>query len=188
MFSFKQFDIAQDKCAMKVGTDGTLLGAWVKADDPKEILDIGTGTGLIAMMMAQRFANAQVKAIELDMDASHQAAENFQNTPWANRLFQEHISLQEFKHPPSFDLIVSNPPYFENNFLNSSLWSKQLWSYTKTFTLPRAAADDDALLVFEGIKMGAEIHIDGDLVGNTTNQFQTSRLPPPHRPKNSCIG
>ena len=63
MFSFKQFDIAQDKCAMKVGTDGTLLGAWVKADDPKEILDIGTGTGLIAMMMAQRFENAKLKLL-----------------------------------------------------------------------------------------------------------------------------
>ena len=115
MFSFKQFDIAQDKCAMKVGTDGTLLGSWVKADDPKKILDIGTGTGLIAIMMAQRFANAQVKAVELDMDASHQAADNFQKTPWSNRLSLENISLQEFKHPPSFDLIVSNPPYFENN-------------------------------------------------------------------------
>lgn len=115
MFRFKQFGIAQDKCAMKVGTDGTLLGAWAKADNPQQILDIGTGTGLIAMMMAQRFENAQVKAIELDMDASQQATENFQNTSWSNRLFLEHISLQEFQHAPSFDLIVSNPPYFENN-------------------------------------------------------------------------
>ena len=115
MFRFKQFGIAQDKCAMKVGTDGTLLGAWAKANNPQQILDIGTGTGLIAMMLAQRFENAQVKAIEIDANASQQAAENFQNTPWSNRLSVEHISLQGFQHPSLFDLIVSNPPYFENN-------------------------------------------------------------------------
>ena len=120
MFRFKKFAIAQDKCAMKVGTDGTLLGAWTKAENPHQILDIGTGTGLIAIMMAQRFENAQVKAIELDIDASKQAAENFQNSPWSNRLFLEHISLQEFHHKPSFDLIVSNPPYFENNLKGSN--------------------------------------------------------------------
>lgn len=115
MFRFKQFGIAQDKCAMKVGTDGTLLGAWAKANNPQQILDIGTGTGLIAMMLAQRFENGQVKAIEIDANASQQAAENFQNTPWSNRLSVEHISLQGFQHPSLFDLIVSNPPYFENN-------------------------------------------------------------------------
>ena len=115
MFRFKQFSIAQDNCAMKVGTDGTLLGAWVKADKPQQILDIGTGTGLIAMMMAQRFENANIKAIELDLDASQQAFENFQKTKWSNRLSLEYISLQEFQHTASFDLIVSNPPYFENN-------------------------------------------------------------------------
>ena len=118
MFRFKQFSIAQDKCAMKVGTDGTLLGAWVKANNPQHVLDIGTGTGLIAMMMAQRFKNANIKALEIDIDASQQAAENFQNTKWRNRLFLEHISFQEFQHTASFDLIVSNPPYFENNLKN----------------------------------------------------------------------
>ena len=125
MFRFKQFSIAQDKCAMKVGTDGTLLGAWAKADNPKHILDIGTGTGLIAMMMAQRFENAQVNAIELDINASKQAAENFQNTRWNNRLIPEHISLQNFQHKASFDLIVSNPPYFENNLKAKKKQRKQ---------------------------------------------------------------
>ena len=119
MFRFKHFSIAQDNCAMKVGTDGTLLGAWVKANNPQQVLDIGTGTGLIAMMMAQRFENANIKALELDIDASQQAAENFQNTKWSDRLFLEHISFQEFQHTASFDLIVSNPPYFENNLKNS---------------------------------------------------------------------
>ncbi len=110
---------------MKVGTDGTLLGAWAKADNPKQILDIGTGTGIIAMMMAQRFENAQVKAIELEINASQQAAENFQNTRWSNRLISEHISLQNFQHTPSFDLIVSNPPYFENNLKPTRKQRKQ---------------------------------------------------------------
>lgn len=115
IFNFKQFSVAQDKCAMKVGTDGTLLGSWTKANNPQKILDIGTGTGLIAMMMAQRFPNAQIKAIEIDVNASQQASENFQNTKWSNRLSVEQVSLQEFQHPSPFDLIVSNPPYFENN-------------------------------------------------------------------------
>ena len=115
MFRFKQFGIAQEKCAMKVGTDGTLLGAWVKANKPQQILDIGTGTGLIAMMLAQRFPKAHVKAIEIDMDASQQAAENFQNTKWSSQLSVENISLQGFQHNSIFDLIVCNPPYFENN-------------------------------------------------------------------------
>lgn len=115
MFRFKQFSIAQDKCAMKVGTDGIVLGAWAKAYNPRQILDIGTGTGLIAMMMAQRFENANIKAVEIEIEASQQAAENFQNTKWSDRLFLEHISFQKFQSITSFDLIVSNPPYFENN-------------------------------------------------------------------------
>lgn len=120
MFRFKQFGVAQDKCAMKVGMDGTLLGAWAKADNPQQVLDIGTGTGLIALMLAQRFQNAQVMAIEIDDNASQQAAENFQNAPWSKRLSVEQISLQNFHHPSPFDLIVSNPPYFENNLKANS--------------------------------------------------------------------
>ena len=115
IFRFKQFGIAQNKCAMKVGTDGTLLGAWVKAYNPQQILDIGAGTGLISMMLAQRFENAQIKAIDIDVSASQQASENFQNTAWSKRLSVEHISLQDLQQPSPFDLIVSNPPYFENN-------------------------------------------------------------------------
>ena len=135
MFRFKHFSIAQDKCAMKVGTDGTLLGAWAKANKPQQILDIGTGTGLIAMMMAQRFENANIKALEIDMDASQQAAENFQNTKWSNRLFLEHISFQEFQHTASFDLIVSNPPYFENNLKNRDKKQRTKHAIPKHFHL-----------------------------------------------------
>ena len=114
MFQFKQFNIAQDQCAMKVGTDGVLLGAWVKANNPTRILDIGTGTGLIALMLAQRFQKAAITALEIDASAAEQAAENFSQSPWGNRLNSQHIPLKEFKSENGFDLIVSNPPYFEN--------------------------------------------------------------------------
>ena len=115
IFNFKQFSIAQDKCAMKVGTDGVILGAWTRAENPKTILDIGTGTGLIAIMMAQRFKTALIKAIEIDHESRKQAKDNFQNSPWSSRISTEEISLQEFQHSSTFDLIVSNPPYFENS-------------------------------------------------------------------------
>ncbi len=115
IFNFKQFSIAQDKCAMKVGTDGVILGAWTRAENPKTILDIGTGTGLIAIMMAQRFKTALIKAIEIDHESCKQAKDNFQNSPWSNRISTEEISLQEFQNSSTFDLIVSNPPYFENS-------------------------------------------------------------------------
>ena len=114
MFQFKQFSVEQDQCAMKVGTDGVLLGAWADADTPQQILDIGTGTGLIALMMAQRFSLAQLTALEIDTDASKQAEENFKQSPWNNRLQLKHIPLQSFETKKSYDLIVSNPPYFEN--------------------------------------------------------------------------
>lgn len=125
MFHFKQFSVAQDKSAMKVGTDGVLLGSWAKAVNVQRVLDIGTGTGLIALMLAQRFQNAQVMAIELDNNASKQAAENFQNAPWSKQLSVEQVSLQNFHHSSPFDLIVSNPPYFENNLKTNSKQRRQ---------------------------------------------------------------
>lgn len=118
-FEFRQFTICQDQCAMKVGTDGVLLGAW--ANNPAQIgipssgthiLDIGTGTGLIAIMMAQRYANAHVTAIEIDNDAAKQAAINVQSSPFAERITVKHTALQDFNTPDSFDTIVCNPPFF----------------------------------------------------------------------------
>jgi len=88
IFKFKEFEVAQDRCAQKIGTDGVLLGAWASTDKhPHSILDVGTGTGVIALMLAQRFHNAQVEAIELDENAYEQAATNFENSPWGDRLF-----------------------------------------------------------------------------------------------------
>ncbi len=112
-FRFKQFVVRQDRCAMKVGTDGVLLGSWVHPGKAKRILDIGTGTGLIALMMAQR-SEGQIDAIDIDSDATAQAEENFESSPWSDRLKAIPQSLQEFAshRPERYDLIVSNPPYF----------------------------------------------------------------------------
>jgi len=114
-FKFKQFCIQQDKCAMKVGTDGTLLGAWANVAECKKVLDIGTGTGLIALMTAQRNKNAFIDAIDIDLDAAVQASENVANSPFSKQIRIHHTSLQLFAQkttPATYDLILSNPPYF----------------------------------------------------------------------------
>lgn len=109
-FCFKQFKINQDKCAMKVGTDGTLLGAW--ASGGKHILDIGTGTGLIALMMAQRFPSAYVQAIDIESSACEQARENVLQSPFSDRIRVENVAIQEYVSEKKFDAIVCNPPFF----------------------------------------------------------------------------
>ena len=111
-FQFKQFTIWHDKCAMKVGTDGVLLGAWAEAGNPQQILDIGTGTGLIALMLAQRNPRSQVTAIEIDEAAAAQAEENIARSPWANRIEVICNDFSLFQTDNKYNLIVSNPPYF----------------------------------------------------------------------------
>ena len=119
MFQFKQFTIQQNQTAMKVGTDGVLLGAWAPIEHhPNAILDIGTGTGLIALMLAQRTNAEQIDAIEIDENAFEQAVNNFENSPWGDRLFCFHAGLDEFMDEPEdqYDLIVSNPPFYAEDF------------------------------------------------------------------------
>ncbi|WP_422350026.1 tRNA1(Val) (adenine(37)-N6)-methyltransferase [Flagellimonas sp.] len=114
-FQFKQFAIHQDRCAMKVGTDGVLLGAWTSLEtQPDSILDIGAGTGLIALQLAQRSMAEVIDAIELDEDAYEQCVENFEASSWADRLFCYHAGLDEFVDEigDTYDLIVSNPPFY----------------------------------------------------------------------------
>jgi tRNA1Val (adenine37-N6)-methyltransferase len=116
-FHFKQFTIAQDRTAMQVGTDGVLLGAWVPIEnEPQSILDIGTGTGVIAIMLAQRCDAQTIDAVELDDAAYEQATENFEDSPWGDRLFCYHAHLYEFvtEMDDTYDLVVCNPPFFEN--------------------------------------------------------------------------
>ena len=118
-FHFKKFSINQDRCAMKIGTDGVLLGAWTPLiNNPYAILDIGTGTGIIALMLAQRSAAGQIDALEIDGDAYEQATDNFENSPWNDRLYCYHAGLDEFVEEvdEEYDLIVSNPPYYTDDF------------------------------------------------------------------------
>ncbi len=115
-FAFKQFTIFHDKCAMKVGTDGVLLGAWANVTNANRILDAGTGTGLIAIMLAQR-SEAVIDAVEIDENACRQAAENVASCPWKERI---RVHCDSFQHyagvtPVHYDAIVSNPPFFSNS-------------------------------------------------------------------------
>ncbi len=118
-FKFKQFTIKQDKTAMKVGTDGVLLGAWVSLElKPFSVLDIGAGTGLIALMLAQRSNAELIDAVELNNEAFEEAVDNFENSDWGDRLFCYHTSLQEFTNEieEKYDLIISNPPFYTSTY------------------------------------------------------------------------
>ena len=111
-FTFKQFEINHENCAMKVGTDGVLLGAWCACDSAQRIADIGTGTGLIALMCAQRNASATIDAIEIDHSAAECARENIAHSAWSDRIRVIETAIQNFDAEERYDLIVSNPPYF----------------------------------------------------------------------------
>ena len=113
-FKFKQFTIVQDGCAMKVGTDGCLLGGWFNCSDSNEILDIGCGSGLIAIMAAQR-SDARITGIEIDRNASLQAIENANNSPWKEQINIINCDFLEYSTDIKFDTIVCNPPYFVNS-------------------------------------------------------------------------
>lgn len=117
-FQFKRFEIHQDRCAMKVGTDGVLLGAW--ASGGKRVLDIGVGTGLVSLMMAQRFPQADVVGIDIDAEACCQAEENIKESPFAERVQVVNVSLQAFEERQwgTYDAIVSNPPFFIDSMKN----------------------------------------------------------------------
>ncbi len=117
-FSFKRFVVHQERCAMKVGTDGTLLGAWAAVAPHTEqptILDIGTGTGLVALMMAQRFPSADITAIDIDEEAVCQAAQNATASPFKERITVRCTPLQSFSSQTTFDAIICNPPFFEHS-------------------------------------------------------------------------
>ena len=123
-FTFKQFQVNQDRCAMKIGTDGVLLGAWTPLiNNPFNILDIGAGTGILSLMLAQRSNAAPnnvgiIDAIEIDEDAYEQCVENFEASPWGDKLFCFHAGLDEFVNEPEdeYDLIISNPPFYTDDY------------------------------------------------------------------------
>ncbi|MEP5339203.1 MAG: methyltransferase [Algibacter sp.] len=118
-FIFKQFAVSQDRSAMKIGTDGVLLGAWVSVENnPFAILDIGAGTGIIGLMVAQRCHAEIIDAVEIDDDAYEQCVDNFERSPWGDRLFCYHASLDEFvdEVDDRYELIISNPPFYSEDY------------------------------------------------------------------------
>ena len=125
-FRFKQFTVWHDRCAMKVGTDGVLLGAWCGLPrvngECVRVLDIGTGSGLIALMLAQRLEKETqyfaIRGIDIEPSAVEQSRINFEASPWASHLSAYNCSLQELVDDGGYDLIVSNPPYFQNSLKN----------------------------------------------------------------------
>ncbi|WP_297336167.1 methyltransferase [Algoriphagus sp.] len=114
-FNFQQFRVEQDRCAMKISTDAVLLGTLIEQEQPSQILDIGTGTGVVALLLAQRFPDSKVTAVELDQDAAEQASENFKNSPFSQRMNLVAGAVQGFNAEEKFAMIVSNPPYFTDH-------------------------------------------------------------------------
>ncbi|MDF4201891.1 methyltransferase [Maribacter sp. SA7] len=128
LFKFKQFSINQDRCAMKIGTDGVLLGAWTTVDaNPESILDIGAGTGVISLMLAQRSHAEVVDALEIDADAYEQCVENFELSPWGDRLYCYHAGLDEFvdEIEDQYELIVCNPPFYSETVSSGNVQRDQ---------------------------------------------------------------
>jgi len=120
-FQFKKFRILQEKSAMKVNTDGVLLGAWANLEGAETVLDIGTGTGLISLMIAQRTV-AFITGVEIEKNAAEEAVRNVLNSEWSTRIIIQHISFQDFASSTQqkFDLIISNPPFFSNSVKNTN--------------------------------------------------------------------
>ena len=125
-FQFKQFTINQDRCAMKVTTDGCLFGAWVAKEagslktELRNIIDIGTGTGLLSLMLAQK-TNSPITSIEIDTDAFRQASENIAISPWKDRIKIFHADIKDFNSPVQYEIVISNPPFYENEWPSENL-------------------------------------------------------------------
>ncbi len=151
-FKFKQFTIHQDKTAMKVGTDGVLLGAWVDINSTiNSILDVGTGTGLISLILAQRSNCEIIDAVELEENAYIQAVENFERSKWADRLFCYHSSFQNFalEIDEKYDLIISNPPFYNSTYKKLGK-ARAMARHTKNLTFKKLLKGVTKLLSKDG--------------------------------------
>jgi tRNA1Val (adenine37-N6)-methyltransferase len=153
IFQFKQFSVDQSGCAMKINTDGVLLGALAEVDEPENILDIGTGTGVIALMLAQRFENARIDAVEIDRSAAETAIRNFSNSPFAERVNLYPVGFEQFfeSNPDKkYNLVVSNPPFFINS-LKSPKAGKQLAKHADVIFFERLINTTSVHLTADGL-------------------------------------
>ena len=148
-FRFKQFTIHQDRCAMKVGTDGVLLGAWAEIAQAGTLLDIGTGSGLIAIMAAQRNANAHIHAIEINPEACGQAKENIAASPWADRITLFQGAVQTFYPGLQYDRIICNPPFFIHSTPNPEP-GRSMARHGESLSYPDLLTAAERLLAPEG--------------------------------------
>jgi len=152
-FVFKQFTLNQDKCAMKIGTDAVLLGAWTSIkNNPFSILDIGAGTGILSLMLAQRSSAETIDALEIDDDAYEQCVNNFEESPWGDRLFCYHASLEEFVEDieDQYDLIICNPPFYSEDYKTESS-SRDLARFQDAMPFDHLIESVSKLLSEEGI-------------------------------------
>lgn len=161
-FKFKQFEIYQDQTAMKIGTDGVLLGAWANVSSAQNILDIGTGTGVIAIMAAQRNSTSKIHAIEIDESAFLQASENISNCKWSKRISIQHSSIQEYVMNTSkkYDAIISNPPFFTNGTIPKGS-NRENARHTSTLTQNEILHSVSILLNPNGIFSTVQPFIEG---------------------------
>lgn len=197
-FTFKQFVVAQQGCAMKVGTDGVLLGAWAEQDRELaakpllRILDIGTGTGLIALMMAQRFPEATIDAIDLDPSACQQAQANAEASPFGSRIRVVQSAAQAFTAEQKYDSIVSNPPFFTNG-QRSDEQSRALARHADTLpyaalfqAVDRLLADDGRFSAIIPADNYSDFAAEGYLHGFSVVRHCTIRTTE-HKPPRRCL-
>jgi len=144
-FRFRQFEVFHDQCAMKVGTDAVLLGAWANVSGANAILDIGTGSGVVALMTAQRNQKALIDAVEIDEKSWLQCEENFKNSPWPERLTAFHSDIKNFQTKIKYNVVISNPPFFSDSLLSGDE-VKDKARHSVSLTLKELAEVSAALL------------------------------------------
>jgi tRNA1Val (adenine37-N6)-methyltransferase len=149
-FQFKQFKVNQDKSAMKVCTDACVLGAWAEVEQAENILDIGAGTGLLSLMVAQRNPSARVTAVELEENAFAQASENVEQSPFSSQITVLHSAIQDFNPDTKFDCIITNPPFFQSDLKSPDSKINQA-HHSESLTFEDLLIAVDRLLAPDGI-------------------------------------
>lgn len=192
-FKFKQFTVHQSRCAMKVGTDGTLLGAWANIPSGKaRMLDIGTGTGLIALMLAQRAPEAVITGIDIDTEAVCQACENIEASPFARRIQIVQSDVANFEAEP-FDVIVSNPPYFVESLTcpdhqrTTARHTASLTYQTLMWSAFRLLSDEGRFSVIIPFDCRASLESEASLAGFFMSRICGVKTTPRKQPKRYLI-